>query len=99
MAIPKTDKIWHNGKLIDWDDATLHVMSHVVNYGSSVFEGVRCYKHPHGPAIFRAQEHAEPPLQSAKIYRMQVPFSEDEFVQAMVEVVGVNGVYPCYIRP
>jgi len=65
MAIPKTDKIWHNGKLIDWDDATLHVMSHVVNYGSSVFEGVRCYKHPQGPAIFRAQEHAERLLQSA----------------------------------
>src|SRR5436305_10471741 len=99
MAIPKTDKIWHNGKLIDWDDATLHVMSHVVNYGSSVFEGVRCYKHPQGPAIFRAQEHAERLLQSAKIYRMEVPFSEDEIVQAMVEVVGVNGVYPCYIRP
>src|SRR3954451_1884059 len=99
MAIPKTERIWHNGKLINWDDAKIHVMSHVVNYGSSVFEGVRCYKHPQGPAIFRAQEHAERLLQSAKIYRMEVPFSEDEIVQAMVEVVGVNGVYPCYIRP
>jgi len=99
MAIPKTEKIWHNGKLIDWDDAQLHVMSHVVNYGSSVFEGVRCYKHPQGPAIFRAQEHAERLLNSAKIYRMDVPFTEDEIVQAMVDVVGTNGVYPCYIRP
>jgi len=99
MAIPQTDKIWHNGKLIDWDDAKLHVMSHVVNYGSSVFEGVRCYKHPQGPAIFRAQEHAERLLQSAKIYRMEVPFTEEEIIQAMVEVVGTNGVYPCYIRP
>ena len=99
MAIPKTEKIWHNGKLINWDDANLHVMSHVVNYGSSVFEGVRCYKHPQGPAIFRAQEHAERLLNSAKIYRMDVPFTEDEIVQAMVDVVGHNGVYPCYIRP
>src|SRR5438874_4624899 len=99
MAIPKTEKIWHNGKLINWDDAKLHVMSHVVNYGSSVFEGVRCYKHPQGPAIFRAQEHAERLLQSAKVYRMEVPFTEEEIVQAMVDVVGHNGVYPCYIRP
>jgi branched-chain amino acid aminotransferase len=99
MAIPKTEKIWHNGKMIDWDDATLHVMSHVVNYGSSVFEGVRCYKHPQGPAIFRAQEHAERLLNSAKIYRMEVPFMQDEIVSAMIDVVGHNGVYPCYIRP
>src|SRR5690348_10203335 len=88
MAIPKTEKIWHNGKLINWDDAKLHVMSHVVNYGSSVFEGVRCYKLPAGPAIFRAQEHAERLVNSAKIYRMDLPFSEDELVQAMVELVA-----------
>jgi branched-chain amino acid aminotransferase len=99
MAIPKTEKIWHNGKFINWDDAKLHVMSHVVNYGSSVFEGVRCYKHPQGPAIFRAQEHAERLLQSAKIYRMDVPFTEEEIIQAMVELVATNGVYPCYLRP
>ena len=99
MAIPKTERIWHNGKLINWDDAKIHVMSHVVNYGSSVFEGVRCYKIPQGPAIFRAQEHAERLLHSAKIYRMEVPFTEDEIVQAMVDVVAHNGVYPCYIRP
>src|SRR5580765_5170699 len=99
MAIPKTEKIWHNGKLINWDDAQLHVMSHVVNYGSSGFEGVRCYKHPQGAAIFRAQEHAERLLHSAKVYRMEVPFTEEEIVQAMVDVVAHNGVYPCYIRP
>ena len=99
MAIPKTEKIWHNGKLINWDDAKLHVMSHVVNYGSSVFEGVRCYKHPQSAGIFRAQEHAERLLHSAKVYRMEVPFTEDEIVQAMVDVVAHNGVYPCYIRP
>lgn len=99
MAIPKSEKIWHNGKLINWEDAKLHVMSHVVNYGSSVFEGVRCYKHPNGAGIFRAQEHAERLIQSAKIYRMEVPFSEDEIVQAMVDTVAANGVFPCYIRP
>src|SRR5437016_8655110 len=99
MAIPKTEKIWHNGKLVNWNDAQLNVMSHVVNYGSSVFEGVRCYKHPQGAAIFRAQEHAERLLQSAKVYRMEVPFTEEEIVQAMVDVVAHNGVYPCYIRP
>ena len=57
MAIQKTEKVWHNGKLIGWDDAQIHVMSHVVNFGSSVFEGIRCYALPNGPAIFRAQEH------------------------------------------
>jgi len=99
MAIPKSEKIWHNGKLINWDDAKLHVMSHVIHYGSSVFEGVRCYKHPNGAGIFRAQEHAERLIHSAKIYRMEVPFSEDEIVQAMVDTVATNGVFPCYIRP
>ena len=72
MAIQKTDKIWHNGKLINWDDATIHVMSHVVHYGSSVFEGIRCYELPSGPAIFRADEHMQRLLNSAKVYRIDV---------------------------
>ena len=75
MAIQKTEKIWHNGKLIPWDNATLHVMSHVVHYGSSVFEGVRCYALPSGPAIFRAKEHMQRLLDSAKIYRIDVDFT------------------------
>ena len=75
MAIQKTEKIWHNGKLIPWDKATLHVMSHVVHYGSSVFEGVRCYALPTGPAIFRAREHMQRLLDSAKIYRIDVDFT------------------------
>src|SRR5450432_1653121 len=99
MAIQKTEKIWHNGKLIRWEDATIHVMSHVVHYGSSVFEGVRCYQLPTGPAIFRAQEHMQRLLDSAKIYRIDVDYSRDELVAAMVEVVKNNGVSPCYIRP
>ena len=99
MAIQKSEKIWHNGKLIPWDDAQIHVMSHVVNYGSSVFEGVRCYALPSGPAIFRASEHAQRLLDSAKIYRIDVDFTRDELVAAMVAVVKNNGVWPCYIRP
>jgi branched-chain amino acid aminotransferase len=99
MAIDKSDKIWRNGKLIDWDDATIHVMSHVVNYGSSVFEGIRCYAPRGGAAIFRAHEHIQRLLDSAKIYRMDVDFTRDELVQAMVELVRVNRVVPCYLRP
>ena len=99
MAIQKTEKIWHNGKLINWDDARLHVMSHVVNYGSSVFEGVRCYSLPTGPAIFRASEHIQRLLDSAKVYRIDVDYSREELIAAMVGVVKTNGVWPCYIRP
>ncbi len=99
MAIQKTEKIWHNGKFIRWDDAHIHVMSHVVNYGSSVFEGIRCYALPSGPAIFRAQEHMQRLLDSAKIYRIDVEFTRDELVTALVELVKNNGVWPCYIRP
>ena len=99
MAIQKTDKIWHNGKLIAWDDATIHVMAHVIHYGSSVFEGVRCYTPPSGPAIFRAPEHAQRLLDSAKVYRIEVDFTRDDIVRAMCDVVANNGVWPCYLRP
>ena len=75
MAIQKTGKIWHNGKLIPWDDACIHVMSHVVNYGSSVFEGIRCYALPSGPVIFRAKEHIQRLLDSSRIYRIDVDFT------------------------
>lgn len=99
MAIQKTDKIWHNGKFIPWDDATLHVMSHVVNYGSSVFEGVRCYALPTGPAIFRAQEHVQRLLDSARIYRIDVEFSREDILAGLVDLIKTNGIWPCYIRP
>ena len=99
MAIQKTGRIWHNGKLIPWDEATLHVMSHVVNYGSSVFEGVRCYALPSGPAIFRAQEHMQRLLDSARIYRIDVDFTREQIERGMSELIAVNGVWPCYIRP
>jgi hypothetical protein len=81
MAIEKTDKIWHNGKLIPWDSATIHVMSHVIHYGSSVFEGIRCYAPKGSPAIFRANEHIQRLLDSAKVYRIDIPFTRDEINQ------------------
>jgi branched-chain amino acid aminotransferase len=99
MAIQKTEKVWHNGKLIRWDEAHIHVMSHVVNYGSSVFEGIRCYGLPSGPAIFRAHDHIQRLLDSAKIYRIDVEFTRDDLVNGMVELVSKNGIWPCYIRP
>jgi branched-chain amino acid aminotransferase len=99
MAIQKTERIWHNGKLIPWDEAQVHVMSHVVNYGSSVFEGIRCYALPSGPAIFRATEHIQRLLDSAKVYRIDVDYTREDILHGMVEMVKHNGVWPCYIRP
>ncbi len=94
-----TAKIWHNGKFIQWDDAKIHVLAHVTSYGSSVFEGVRCYETKSGPAIFRAREHARRLLDSAKIYRMDLPYSIDQLVDAMTELVRVNDLTSCYFRP
>jgi len=99
MPIQKTEKVWHNGKFINWEDATIHVMSHVVHYGSSVFEGIRCYSPPSGPAIFRATEHIQRLIDSARIYRTEIPFTRDEIIAAMLELVKRNGVWPCYVRP
>lgn len=99
MPLQKTEKIWRNGKLIPWEDATIHVMSHVVHYGSSVFEGIRCYAPAKNPAIFRADEHIQRLLDSAKVYRMDIPFSREELVAAMVELIKANNTWPCYLRP
>jgi branched-chain amino acid aminotransferase len=99
MPIQPTAKIWHNGNLIPWEKAQIHVMSHVVHYGSSVFEGIRCYGQPDGAAIFRLPEHMQRLLDSAKIYRMPVPYSLDQLSNAVVELVEANGIAPCYIRP
>lgn len=92
-------QIWFDGKFVDWADAKLHVMSHVVHYGSSVFEGIRCYKTPKGPAIFRLQAHVDRLYDSAKIYRMDIPFTKDEFVKAILDTVKKNNLEECYIRP
>ena len=95
-----TEKIWHNGKFIKWDEAKIHVLSHVVSYGSSVFEGLRCYETASGPAIFRLHEHVRRMIDSAKIYRMEdLGFSAGELADAMVELVRVNRLRSCYLRP
>ena len=99
MAIKASEQIWFNGKLIPWNDAKLHVMSHVVNYGSSVFEGIRCYQTEKGPAVFRLRDHIQRLLDSAKIYRMEIDYSLDELIHATLELVTANRVHPCYIRP
>jgi branched-chain amino acid aminotransferase len=94
-----TEKIWHNGRFIKWEEATIHVLSHVVNYGSSVFEGIRCYATPGGPAVFRLREHVRRMVDSAKIYRMELGYPAGELAEAMLELVRVNQMDSCYIRP
>ena len=99
MPIQTTKHIWHNGKLLPWEQATIHIMSHVIHYGSSVFEGIRCYQTETGAAIFRLSEHMQRLLDSAKIYRMELPYTLEQLNAAVVNLVEANGVAPCYIRP
>jgi branched-chain amino acid aminotransferase len=99
MTLQTTKNIWHNGKLIPWDQAQIHVMSHVVHYGSSVFEGIRCYTQPNGAGVFRLPEHMARFIDSAKISRMPLPYTQDQLVAAVVDVVEANGIAPSYIRP
>ncbi len=99
MPINKTEKIWHNGKFLNWDDAQVHVLSHVISYGSAVFEGVRCYQTTQGPAVFRLREHMQRLLNSAYIYRMPIPFTLDELCHAGVEVIRANKMNACYLKP
>ncbi len=99
MPVKKAEKIWMNGEFVDWDDAKIHVLSHVLHYGSSVFEGIRTYDTPAGPAVFRLDEHVKRLLESAKIYRMDVPYSFEELRKAMIETINVNDLGACYIRP
>jgi branched-chain amino acid aminotransferase len=95
-----TEKIWHNGRFIPWNEATVHVLAHVVSYGSSVFEGIRCYATPDGPAVFRIREHIRRLYDSAKIYRMEkLGFTPDQLAEAMLELVRVNRMDSCYIKP
>ena len=99
MPLQPTKNIWHNGQLIPWESANIHVMSHVVHYGSSVFEGIRCYAQPTSAGIFRLEDHMQRFRDSAHIYRMPLPFTVPEMSQAVIDVVEANGVAPCYIRP
>jgi len=91
--------IWFNGKLIDWRDANIHVLTHSLHYGMAVFEGVRAYKTDQGPAIFRLDEHTKRWFNSAKIFQMEMPYSQAELMQAQLDVVKANQLESCYLRP
>ena len=99
MAFAGTGKIWMNGELVDWADAKIHVASHVIHYGSGVFEGARCYDTPKGSACLRLDAHIRRLLTSAKIYRMESPYSHDQIEGAILETIKANGFKACYIRP
>jgi len=99
MTFNENGKIWFNGEFIDWKDANIHVLSHVVHYGSSVFEGIRCYNTKKGPAVFRLREHVQRLLNSGKIYRMDIPYTIDELCSAIIETIKINNLNDCYIRP
>jgi branched-chain amino acid aminotransferase len=97
--IEKTDKIWMDGGFVAWDDANVHVLTHTLHYGLGVFEGIRCYKTEKGSAIFRLDEHVKRLFDSAHIFGIEIPFSEEEIKSAIIETVKVNGLKECYIRP
>jgi branched-chain amino acid aminotransferase len=99
MSFPGTGKIWFNGTLVDWKDATIHIASHVVHYGSSVFEGARCYATPKGSACFRLDAHMRRLQDSAKIYRMQYPLDLAGWETAVLDTIRANQMKACYIRP
>jgi len=99
MAFPGTGTIWMNGTLVDWKDATIHVASHVVHYGSGVFEGARCYDTPKGPACFRLDAHMRRLIDSARIYRMEPAYTQQALTDATVDLIKTNGFKACYIRP
>jgi len=99
MGFPGTGKIWMNGKFVDWKDATIHVASHVIHYGSGVFEGARCYDTTKGSAVLRLDSHIKRLLASAKIYRMESPFTPQQLETAVLDTIRANGFKACYIRP
>ena len=99
MPVKPVDKIWMNGKMVNWADANIHILSHVVHYGSSWFEGIRCYDTKRGPAIFRLDKHLERLYDSVKIYHAEIPWKRDEMTAAVLETIRVNKMRSCYIRP
>lgn len=97
--IKKTEKIWMDGRFVDWDNANVHVMTHTLHYGLGVFEGIRCYETKDGPAIFRLKEHVQRLFKSAHIFLLAIPYSEKEIEDAIIKTVKINKVKECYIRP
>ena len=99
MAIPKAEWIWMNGKLVPWDEAQVHVLSHAIHFGSSAYEGMRAYSTGRGPAIFRLEAHVDRLYNSCKVLYIEVPYSKHEFREAVRETVRTNQHKSCYIRP
>jgi len=99
MSKIESDKAWCNGTIIDWQDATVHVMSHALHYGTAWFEGIRCYHTARGAEVFRLEEHVERLFHSCKIYRTEVPFSHEEITKGILETIRANAHNECYIRP
>lgn len=99
MSLPKVDKIWMDGELVDWDKAQVHVLTHALHYGSGVFEGARCYETADGPAIFRLREHMERFERSAKMLYMDLAYSVEDMMEAVRETIRANALASCYIRP
>ena len=99
MPIKAVEKIWMNGKFVDWNDAKIHILSHVVHYGSSYFEGIRCYKTSAGSAIFRLDDHTKRLINSAKIFRAEIPYTQKEINEAIIETIRINNLEACYVRP
>ncbi|HEC78106.1 MAG TPA: branched-chain amino acid transaminase [candidate division WOR-3 bacterium] len=99
MAMEKSKYIWMDGNFVNWDDAKIHILSHVIHYGTGVFEGLRCYKSPKGSVIFRLKDHIERLFNSAKIYRMEIPYPQDELVKVTIELIKKNELEDAYIRP
>ncbi|MGH7593778.1 MAG: branched-chain amino acid transaminase [Gemmatimonadales bacterium] len=95
----ETGWIWHNGDFIAWKDAQVHVLSHSMQFGSAIFEGIRCYKTPNGPAVFRLPDHLRRMVNSCRIYRIELPYSVDDLVAACCQLVDRNAIESCYIRP
>ena len=99
MGFTKTEKIWFNGKLVNWDEAQVHVLAHCLHYGSGVFEGMRCYETPDGPAVFRLDAHLERLYKSAELYELAIPYTQSELAEATLDVIRANGLGAAYIRP
>jgi branched-chain amino acid aminotransferase len=99
MPIQPVEKVWINGELVNWEEATTHVLSHALHYGTGVFEGIRCYETPRGPAVFRLRDHFARMERSAQIFLMEIPFAIDELVDATHVLIKVNALTSCYVRP
>jgi branched-chain amino acid aminotransferase len=99
MPIKPVSKVWMNGELVAWEEAKIHVLSHALHYGTGVFEGIRCYETPKGPAVFRLRDHMDRMHRSARIFVMEVPYSSEDLVRATRELIAVNRLKSCYIRP